>query len=499
MKFKFSCVLDYNPLMGVQSYIWLNSLLNNNISPTNIYIHITDKLPGEYYQYLIKSKVNLVYIEPFDIRNRYCNKLTQLDTFNNIDNYDFVFLMDCDTAIVSLVGLELNSNVYAKIVDYPNPPINILKDVFDKNDLDYTLYESTFSLNGDKQTVSNNCNGGLYIISKHFLKKLTPLWKEKAIWCIDNSDIFTDKFSIHADQVGFALAMSSLNENVNKLGIEWNYPIHVSEENINISPKIIHFHDKIDSQIKLKKTNNPLANNQINIINNWISIAIRKTHINSIFWDYRYKFFPDLGSGIGSRGELLKYKRELLKNCFQNSEDSSILDVGCGDLEVIKDFKFKEYLGLDLSSEVITQGKEKKPNWEFKLIKSSHFNFETRDYVICLDVLIHQNSYESYKSLVHTLVNHTKKRLIIAAFDREPEVVSDITFYYEPISNTLSKLGDFELIYKIGEYRSTDVIVADKYNYKLDKVKAIPFENNTKKPSNFLKKFLKYINLKKIL
>lgn len=493
MKIKFSCVLDYNPLMGVQSYIWLSSLLNNNILPSNIYMHYIGEIPDEYLVYLKKKQVNLIQVKPFDYRNKYCNKLTQLDTFCNIDDYDYVFLMDCDTAIISLDGIKLEDDIYAKIVDYPNPPIDILKEIYKKNNLDFYSFESTFTNNGDSQTVSNNCNGGVYIISKKFLRSLAPIWKEKSSWCIENSDLFTNKYSKHADQVGFALAASFLKKEVNKIGIEWNYPLHVSKINIQVSPKIIHFHNKIDCQIKLEKTDNQIVNNQIELINKYITSAIREEYINSVFWDFRYKYFPELGSGIGSRGEVLNYKRELLERCFENSEKYAIIDVGCGDLEVIKDFKFKKYLGLDLSYEVLEQGKLKKPQWEFKLIKNSTFCIEKTDFVVCLDVLIHQKNYESYITLITTLIKHTKKRLIIAAYNEEPKLISDITFFYEPLSFTLSNLGDFKNIYKIGEYRSTAVFVADKLNCDLKKVEPISFEDY-KRPNNFLRKLFKFLS-----
>jgi hypothetical protein len=55
---------------------------------------------------------------------------------------------------------------------------------------------------------------------------------------------------------------------------------------------------------------------------------------------------------LGSRGENQLYKRSLLKE--QGVEmASSVLDVGCGDLEVIKALNISSYVGIDQSRSVL--------------------------------------------------------------------------------------------------------------------------------------------------
>ncbi|WNH11619.1 hypothetical protein [Thalassobellus suaedae] len=476
----FSCVLDYSPLMATQAYIWLVNLISIGVKPETIFIHIVGNVPQEFLEYLNTKQVNIIKKTSFDARNKYCNKLVQLKTFEQLDGYDYVFLMDCDTAVVSLDGLVFKKDVYAKVVDFPNPPLNILERIFSEHNYSVNQAVTTFPLKEEQLTDWNNCNGGLYIISKTFLKTLKPAWERYALWCIEHADLFGEKYDKHADQVGFTLAMASLGKKTTHLGVEWNYPIHV-KTNLNVSPKIIHFHVAIDTQIKLKKIGLYNVDNVIDIVNKRISNSIRSSHLNSIFWDFRYAFFPELGSGIGSRGYTLLYKRKLLKSCFgNNSKVISVLDVGCGDLEIIHVFDFKEYLGLDLSLEAVKKGRIKKPNWNFELIGSSIFDFDKKDIVICLDVLIHQKKYKSYLDLVNSIVQHTNLRLIIAAYDNEPNFISDITFYHEPITETLTRVGDFERIYKVGEYNSTSVIIADKKECGLMRVKPAKFSQNEK-------------------
>jgi hypothetical protein len=43
--------------------------------------------------------------------------------------------------------------------------------------------------------------------------------------------------------------------------------------------------------------------------------------------------FPELGSGVGSQGENLHYKRQLLRDLVRDP-NQTVLDIGCGDLAV---------------------------------------------------------------------------------------------------------------------------------------------------------------------
>jgi hypothetical protein len=55
---------------------------------------------------------------------------------------------------------------------------------------------------------------------------------------------------------------------------------------------------------------------------------------NAVFWDERYRTNLALGSGRGSRDKFLTVKRELVRDVIARLRPRSILDVGCGDIEV---------------------------------------------------------------------------------------------------------------------------------------------------------------------
>src|SRR5690606_32915803 len=131
-----------------------------------------------------------------------------------------------------------------------------------------------------------------------------------------------------------------------------NYPIHVNKDLLpEVDPKIIHFHDRMDAHMNLIKTGLKIADNSIEIINLSTSKSITSSLNNALFWNLRYAQCPELGSGVGSRGEILNYKKRLIKYLTYDFNEKSIVDVGCGDLELTKEFDFNNYLGLDISEE----------------------------------------------------------------------------------------------------------------------------------------------------
>lgn len=117
-----------------------------------------------------------------------------------------------------------------------------------------------------------------------------------------------------------------------------------------------------------------------------------------------------LGSGIGSRGEMLGLKRGLLSRAIPEDGDLSILDCGCGDLEIVKDFPWKAYTGIDVSIEALR---------------------------IALG-------------------------LLVSAYDRDPDIASHITYFHEPLGSTLAARDDVDFVLRLGEYRDTAVYFVAK-------------------------------------
>jgi len=142
------------------------------------------------------------------------------------------------------------------------------------------------------------------------------------------------------------------------------------------------------------------------------------------------------------------------------------LDVGCGDLEVIKSLKIKNYTGIDISDTIIKRNATLKPEWNFlsgNFLDLSKNKRLQSDFVICLDVLIHQHNCDEYFQIVKATFDSSKKICLIAAFNEEPtkEFTSEITSYHEPITKTLQKLNinNYQIL---GSYRDTTLLFIQK-------------------------------------
>ena len=168
---------------------------------------------------------------------------------------------------------------------------------------------------------------------------------------------------------------------------------------------------------------------------------------NAVFWDERYRTNMALGSGAGSRGTFLDAKRDLVRDVIARLRPRSILDVGCGDIEVTRELAFEGvYTGIDLSPFIIERNREIRPDWNFVLgdfLALAQTRAVHADLVLCLDVLIHQHDRETYRELVRALLDASEVALVVNGFDAQARSsrLSPNVAYHEPINQTLRDCG----------------------------------------------------------
>lgn len=352
----YSCVIDNHPKFYWQGYIFVISLTKiAKVNPSRIFVHMTSK--NEYFEsFLRDNKINVKYIKPWG-DNKYCNKIQQLET-TELKNADYVFFCDADIAIIedltNLAEDNLN-NIIGKTVDFPNPDINTLKTILDKFNLKYP-HINKYTINKE-ETFDGNFNGGLYGIPGKKLHQVSTKWKYYAKEMLDSLEIkkLLGNKVCHIDQISFFLSLQDLKFKYHILGYEYNCPTHINNsiELVKKSNKIkvLHYHSNLTDTGLLNNLNNHIIDRAVNIINE----SIKNNFNNVLFWNYRYATKPELCSGIGSRGEIALYKINLLKKIGITNSD--VLDIGCGDLEIIKNLPIKEYTGVDISSEAIENAK----------------------------------------------------------------------------------------------------------------------------------------------
>lgn len=148
---------------------------------------------------------------------------------------------------------------------------------------------------------------------------------------------------------------------------------------------------------------------------------------------------------------------------FLSSFDcNSVIEVGCGYGRLCEAFSPENYLGLDLSSEVISLAKEKNPLYKFETIDWKE-NYPESELKFVYTVLLHMND-DMVKSMIKNLCD-TSEKIIVGeimgrkwrneksyplCYNREPEEY--VKLFEE---NNFTMVDSVEREYK--KYPDTDV------------------------------------------
>jgi 2-polyprenyl-3-methyl-5-hydroxy-6-metoxy-1,4-benzoquinol methylase len=90
-------------------------------------------------------------------------------------------------------------------------------------------------------------------------------------------------------------------------------------------------------------------------------------------------------------------------------------------------------------------------------------NILETDLIMCFDVLIHQSNETDFKSMVKSMVEKAKTRLIIGAYNQEPKYTSNITHFYNGIFDEIKQYNKFDEIAVMATYRDVSVVVATRH------------------------------------
>lgn len=453
-----SCIVDDKPEIWSSITPWVLSAVSlGEFSPGRIIIHHVCSLRDDVSELCARLGVQTRRVDPFDPRSPHCNKIQQLMT--DFSNAEHIVLTDVDMAFSAPLPLhELRKPIAGKLVDLPNPPLAILEEIYRDAGLPVRQVISTTGYQDGIafpfETIAGNFNGGLYIIEACYAADLYERWGHWARWLLDRIHLLSN-WKVHVDQVSFSMAVAEMNLSMDILDAKWNFPAHLKFMPYDQEPYLLHHHALLDDhQLLLDKETAPDVRNAICRVNDTLRRYYRQYFNNSTFWNHRYAHHPTAGSGLGSRNEILKAKQEMLKLAIP--ENTSILDWGCGDLEVQREMPYHNYCGIDVSIEAINIARSKRPDWHFATPSEFLANDGApRDIVVCLDVLIHQRTRADYCSTVKQVLDLAKKGAIISGYDYDPSCASHITYYHEPLKETLSNVTEVVHVIPLLKYRDT--------------------------------------------
>jgi hypothetical protein len=364
LKPAYSFVVDEDPIFAYQAWHLAKSLVQRcAASASEIFIQCTPQVRADTRRVFERAGYCVQTLARFG-DGKYCNKIGQLDNLSDI-GADIVVLLDTDTLAVGDLRPWLKRDaVLGKIVDAANPPLQILDQITEATGL-ASPGPVCDTDSGDGQTYAGNFNGGMYSIPREHCAVMSREWRRWALWLLDNIELLRRaRKESHVDQVAFWLALRSSGVPFQLAPSNLNYFIHFEAPHRYVDDSreiaLIHYHNACLNVLGKLEPPTPqatIAQEAIKIANELIGQSFH----NELFWDYRYRHWPERGSGIGSRGENLQYKRALLRAEGIESA-SSVLDVGCGDLEVLKDLRLNQYIGVDVSPVALERARAIRPS-----------------------------------------------------------------------------------------------------------------------------------------
>jgi hypothetical protein len=281
----WSCVIDDTPEIWSSIVPWLATAIElARIDPSQIHVHHVCVLRPEIEELCHTLRVNTHKIERFDPQYPHTNKIQQCTTA--FTDARHVVLTDVDVVFACLPPLdEIQTPVAGKLVDLPNPPMEILREVFSASGVPFprtctNAYVDSENTRVEFETLLGNHNGGLLLIDREHLARIGHAWAYWARWLIAHIDLL-DRWAIHVDQVSFCLAVNNLRMAIGLLEDAWNFPLHRNAAPSDIEPFILHHHAVFDNQLRLKQVSVPRAREAI-------------TRVNGAIESFQRRHFPGL-------------------------------------------------------------------------------------------------------------------------------------------------------------------------------------------------------------
>ncbi|MCM3881611.1 MAG: FkbM family methyltransferase [Vicinamibacterales bacterium] len=267
----YSCVVDASPVLYHQTMVWAWTAIHlAGIDPSQLVVHLVVGSDDRLRRDLARIGVRCIPVQPFAKGTPSCNKLVQLDS-EALLSHPRVVLSDCDIAWIAPVdGHLFGGQPRAKVVDLANPPLELLEPLF----LEAGFPDAATSITsiGNQATLHNNCNGGLYLLSGGWLRRLQEPWKRWLDW-VEARAVQLGPYSVHMFQVSFALAMEELGARVEHLPLEYNFPTHTNrtaECSVESDIRALHFHRAYDTSGLLLPTGVARVDKAVTAVNTFL-------------------------------------------------------------------------------------------------------------------------------------------------------------------------------------------------------------------------------------
>jgi hypothetical protein len=268
MRLRYSFVIDGHPRFLAQGRIFVRTLLAAGVPPGDIVAQVTERSGQAGKRLAARLRVRALDL-PLGPDRAYCNKINQLFTLAD-DDFDVLVCCDTDLAILRPLDEVARSDaVRARRVDLENPPLSVLEEARALLGLPERPALIATGCEPHAMTYALNCNGGMLLIPRQFVRPLGERWLGYAETLVANRQIM-QRWVNHIDQVSWAFAMLRLRLPFEELPVEYNFPIRLAgkvPEQSYGPPVVLHHHNAIGRTGRIRKSGVALVDRSISEAN----------------------------------------------------------------------------------------------------------------------------------------------------------------------------------------------------------------------------------------
>jgi hypothetical protein len=268
MRVRYSFVIDEDPRFVLQAGIFLRAILGAGVRSGDVVAQVTPR-SGEVGKSLA-ARFGVRAIDlPLGPDGAYCNKINQLFTLAD-DDFDVLVACDTDVAITKpLDEVATVDFVRAKRVDLENPPLAVLEEIREFLGFPEQPPLAAPGFSPLATTYAMNCNGGMLLIPRRFMKSLGDTWLGYAQILTDNRHLLRQWVN-HIDQVSWAFAMLKLALPFQELPVEYNFPTTLAKKiprGTYAQPVVLHYHRATDRKGRIRRSGVRLVDKSIKQVN----------------------------------------------------------------------------------------------------------------------------------------------------------------------------------------------------------------------------------------
>lgn len=225
MSATYCCVVDNHPRFMLESLVWLHCLKQHIREEDRCVIGFINTQPDDVIDYVESQGAETFFAETLFSESPHCNKILPL-LHGQHRHSDQIVITDSDLYMVeNLSGFLPLDRVRMPPNNHCNPPLWVFEQIFQAAGLPTPVREgvSLFpsEIDGLRDTCINNVSGGVLMCPSHMADELAERWRYWAAWLIRHRGLM-DRWKIHVDQVGVAMAAEEMGRDIDFLPPQLN-------------------------------------------------------------------------------------------------------------------------------------------------------------------------------------------------------------------------------------------------------------------------------------